>query len=298
MASFNRLADWPRRVQDLAAIAAFEGVLLGDPAAFRVTEIINPHMQAADGGLQQIDSPRAQLQWDQLRLRYQKLGLQVSVLPARHDLADACFTANPSMVMRLPDGSREVWLGRMAHPSRRPESEIHRSFFQDLGLPIRQMPAQVKRFEGCGDAIWHPGRFLLHAGIGPRSDRQAWAALQIAHPSLDILLYPLVDSRFYHLDTALAPLDETRALWVPDAFDPAGQELVQAAFPEAIALSLEEGLQFAGNAHCPDGRHVLIDQACTGTLDRLTEQGFQVVPLDTSEFRKSGGSVFCLKLSF
>jgi arginine dihydrolase len=298
MVCIQKLATWARRTQDLPTVQPFGAVLLGDPGAFRVIEAINPHMQTAAGDLQKIDSARACQQWNKIRACYQDLGLQVSVLPPQEPLADACFTANPSLVVTLPDGTQEVWLARMAHHSRRPESNRHRQFFQNLGLPILEMPAQVARFEGCGDGVWHPGRFLLHAGIGPRSDGFAWTALQARYPSLDILLYRLQDPRFYHLDTALAPLDERRALWFPPAFDAAGQQLVQAAFPEAIAVSLEEALNFAANAHCPDGQHVLIDQACPQTIHELGCAKFTVRPLDTSEFRKSGGSVYCLKLSY
>jgi N-dimethylarginine dimethylaminohydrolase len=137
----------------------------------------------------------------------------------------------------------------------------------------------------------------MHAGVGPRSSGRAWEWLAQVHPELDILRYQLVDDRFYHLDTALAPLNEQTALFVPEAFDATGRALVEAAFPRSIALPLHESLNFAGNAHCPDGQHVLIDAACTESCAALQEAGFTPIPLDTSEFRKSGGSVFCLKLA-
>jgi N-dimethylarginine dimethylaminohydrolase len=223
--------------------------------------------------------------------------MQTHVLASGDGLADLCFTANPSLVLACPAQQKEVWLAKMRHASRRPETALHAAFHQTRSAPLREMPAEVDRFEGCGDGVQHPKRFLMHAGVGPRSSGRAWEWLAQVHPELDILRYQLVDDRFYHLDTALAPLNEQTALFVPEAFDATGRALVEAAFPRSIALPLHESLNFAGNAHCPDGQHVLIDAACTESCAALQEAGFTPIPLDTSEFRKSGGSVFCLKLA-
>ncbi len=298
MPCYSRLSDWLRRNADLPETEQLKSVLLGHPGEFQVVEAINPHMRAADGRLNEIDSDLALRQWQRLKAEYEGIGIKVRVLPAQPNLADACFTANPTMTLPLPDGSKHVWLARMAHPSRKPECELHRAFFEELDFPIRRMPDPVIRFEGCGDAVLHPECFLIHGGIGPRTDPKAWQALAKAYPELDILTYELLDERFYHLDTALAPLNRNIALYVSEAFTSEGLELLQEAFPIALPLPLEEALLFAGNAHCPDGRHVLIEEACRLTQSMLTELGFKPIPIPTSEFRKSGGSVFCLKQSY
>ncbi|MAW62258.1 MAG: amidinotransferase [Planctomycetes bacterium] len=290
-------ASWARSATEFAAVTPSREVLLGHPGDFAVLEAQNAHMQTADGALQQVDAARALEQWQELRCAYEEIGVRTSILPSGQGLADLCFTANPSLVLACPDGRREVWLAKMRHPSRQPETALHEDFHRQRGAVIRRMPEQVPRFEGCGDGVQHPGRFLMHAGTGPRSDASAWAWMAEAHPELEILLYELVDPRFYHLDTALAPLDERCALYVPEAFDDAGRARVLAAFPAAIALPLDEAMRFAGNAHCPDGKHVLLDAACEATAELLRARGYVPIPLDTSEFRKAGGSVFCLKLA-
>jgi N-dimethylarginine dimethylaminohydrolase len=53
---------------------------------------------------------------------------------------------------------------------------------------------------------------------------------------------------------------------------------------------------FACNAHSPDGRHVVIQRGCTETNTALEQAGFAVIEVDTDEYLKSGGSVFCMKL--
>jgi len=52
----------------------------------------------------------------------------------------------------------------------------------------------------------------------------------------------------------------------------------------------------ACNGHCPDGEHFLVQRGARVTNQRVQEAGFSVIELDTSEFLKSGGSVFCMKL--
>ncbi|TAH34494.1 MAG: amidinotransferase [Planctomycetota bacterium] len=290
-----RLADWPRRPGQLPATQRPARVLLADPGRFDIAEVQNVHMAGADGRPRRVDRSAARRQWQALADAYRSGGVAVDVLPAVPGLPDLCFTANPSLYLPLPGGGGELWLARMTHPSRRPEVEQHAAYARARGYVLREMPARVTRFEGSGDGVVHPGRFLLHAGIGARTERAAWEALAAAHPELDILLYALADERFYHLDTALAPLDERSALLVPQAFDRDGLELARAAFPDAIEVPLDEALRFAANAHCPDGRHVLIQRGCARTEAALRERGFTPVPLETGEFIKSGGSVFCLK---
>jgi N-dimethylarginine dimethylaminohydrolase len=294
-----RTADaWPRRTPALPVTSLLSNVLLADPAEFRVAEAINVHMAGPDGRLKQVDTMTAAGEWRSLLDAYRGIGMRVEVLPPRAGLVDSCFTANPSIVLPLPDGSREAWLGRMAHPSRRDEVALHADFLRAEGLPVREMPEAVTRFEGCGDGLIHPGRFLLHAGVGPRTEIGAWEALAEAHPELDILVYELQDERFYHLDTALAVLAERTAMYVEEAFDEKGRELIHAAFPKAFAVPLEEGLNFACNAHCPDRTHVLIQRGCPRTVAELGRRDFLPVEVETGEFLKSGGSVFCLKLAF
>jgi arginine dihydrolase len=294
---YDSAAAWPRRAPDCLSVEESRAVLLGHPGDFDVEEAQNAHMRAADGSLLRVDPERALSQWQALREAYESIGIQTHVIESGAGLADLCFTANPSLVLACPAQEREVWLAKMRHGSRRPETALHADFHRARGARLREMPAQVERFEGCGDGVQHPKRYLMHAGVGPRSTGEAWDWLAEAHPQLDILRYQLIDERFYHLDTALAPLDEQTALFVPKAFDANGHALVEAAFPRAIALPLGESLNFAGNAHCPDGQHVLIDAACTESCATLSQAGFTPIPLDTSEFRKSGGSVFCLKLA-
>ena len=152
------------------------------------------------------------------------------------------------------------------------------------------------RLEGMGDGLWHLGRRLFWAGCGAALDREAWSAIAERY-GLPVILLALPDPDFYHLDTALALLDEDACLWLPAAFDERGRELVRALFPRALEADEEDArARLACNATCPDGRTVLIQRGCDVTRGRLERAGFEVRELETGEYLKSGGSVFCMKL--
>jgi N-dimethylarginine dimethylaminohydrolase len=152
--------------------------------------------------------------------------------------------------------------------------------------------------EGQGDLLRHPGRQdVVHGGFGFRTTRAALDRVgEITGAT--VVIHELSDPRFYHLDTCLVPLSEDEALFAPEAFSPEGHATLRKWFPKLVAAPLEEASSgFACNAHCPDGRNVLIDSSCRRTSDLLAARGYEVTPVDTSEFRKAGGSVFCMKLS-
>lgn len=286
----------PFEVSALPAIPRPGRVLMTAPDHFEVAYVINPHMA---GNVGDVDRDRARHQWERLRDTYERLGLKVSVLGGAAGLPDMVFCANQTLPYQTPGGERGAVLSRMHAVQRKPEVEHYRRFFEGEGYEVRGLdPDLPGDFEGMGDALWHPGRYLLWGGYGYRTDRQVYDRLESA---LGFMVVPLEleDPDFYHLDTCLCPLDEQTALIYPGAFDDEGLAALRAHFPRVIEAPEDEarGL-FACNAHCPDGRHVLIQQGCTETMRLLQDAGYEVVELQTDEFLKSGGSVFCMKLMF
>ncbi len=147
-----------------------------------------------------------------------------------------------------------------------------------------------------GDLLWHPSRRLLFAGVGPRTSRVVVEALPHVL-SLPVLALELVDPKFYHLDTALVPLDDERVLIHPPAFSGDALSLLERIFPKFLIPPVEEAQRgFACNALSLPGKGVILDQSCPKTANLLENAGFRTYLVDTSEFRKSGGSVFCLKM--
>ena len=280
----------------LPAIPRPGRVLMTTPEHFAVEYVINPHME---GNVGDVDSARARAQWDALKAAYERLGVEVVDVAGVADLPDMVFCANQTLPYQTPGGERGVILSRMHAPQRKPEVEHYERFFRGEGYEVHALDADLPGdFEGMGDALWHPGRYLLWGGYGYRTDRQGYTRFA------DTLGFPIValeltDPDFYHLDTCLCPLDEETALYYPGAFTEEGIAAIRQHFRRVIeAPEADARERFACNAHSPDGRHVLIQKGCMDTNGLLRAAGFEPVELDTSEFLKSGGSVFCMKLMF
>lgn len=292
---YRSTADLDFRLRDRPAVPRPDRVVLTTPTYFDVAYVINPHMAAHVGT---VDRTEAQAQWGALRDAYVSLGVQPMIVEGAEGLPDMVFCANQTLpYYRPPDGETGVVLSRMHAPERQDEVPHFARFFAAQNYTVRRLPEALDiDFEGMGDGIWHPGRDLLWGGYGFRTGLPAYEAIS------DMLDVPVVvlrldDPDFYHLDTCFSVLDERSVLVYPGAFDAAGRALIDRFFDTIVEAPEDEARTlFACNAHCPDGEHVLIQEGCTATNARLRAAGFTPVELDTSEFLKSGGSVFCMKL--
>jgi N-dimethylarginine dimethylaminohydrolase len=281
---------------DLAAVASRpepQRVLMCTPEHFDVVDVKNPHME---GNIGRVDRARAQAQWHELRAVFTRLGREVLTIEGRPDLEDMVFSANQTLPGVLADGRPYVVLSHMRHESRRREVPYFRDWFTKRGYEIRELGPEAGYFEGQGDAIWHPGKQLLWGGHGPRTSYRAYAELS-ALLDIQVIELELVQDGFYHLDTCFCALSKDSALVYPAAFDAESLALLHALFPRLIEVEEREALEcFACNAHCLDERTVVLQRGADRTIAALRAKGFETIEVETGEFLKSGGSVFCLKL--
>ena len=280
---------------DAAPLPRPHRVVLTTPAHFDVSYVINPHMKGHVGSVQHTV---AWQQWKALRAVYAALDMRVKIADGVEGLPDMVFCANQTLPYYNPESDTAgVVLSRMHAPERRGEVPHYRDFFASRGYDVHTLPDDVAgSFEGMGDALWHPGHAALWGGYGFRTDIEAYQAL---HDLLGVPVYALHldDPDFYHLDTCLSVLDAKTALYYPDAFDDDGRALLEQGFAKLIEVPEHEARDlFACNAHCPNEQHVLIQEGSATTKSRLRKAGFTPIPLDTSEFLKAGGSVFCMKV--
>ena len=291
--------DLDRPVHEFAPLPHARRVLMADPRDYEVRYAINPHMLDGSGELRTVDRDRAREQWHTLKTTFEEQSIEVSVLPPLDGHPDLCFCANPALWIpaeAAPDGLPHLVRSRMAHAERRDEVAHLVEHMSVRGAEIEGIEGPADRFEGSGDGIFHPGRRLLWGGVGSRTELAAWAELGERF-ELPIATVQLVDERFYHLDTCLAPLDEDRCLWYPPAFNEAGALLIRTLFPRAIEVTEREAVErLACNAWCPDGQRVFLPGGCEEAASALGQGGFQVFEIECDEFVKAGGAVFCLKL--
>nr|WP_255951022.1 dimethylargininase [Streptomyces sp. ODS25] len=253
------------------------------PAHFQVTYSINPWMDPT----KPVDLKLALAQWGDLRDRYRSLGHTVHELDPRPGLPDMVFAANGATVV----GGR-VLGARFAYRQREPEAEAHLEWFRSHGYSEIRTPEHVN--EGEGDFVVTSSYILAGRGFraSPLSHGEAQEFFERPVIGLD-----LVDPRFYHLDTALAALDDAadEIMYYPGAFSPGSQMVLRRLFPDALAVSEADALAWGLNS-VSDGRHVLLPQGAVGLFEPLRERGYEPIGMDLGEMLKAGGSVKCCTL--
>jgi N-dimethylarginine dimethylaminohydrolase len=251
------------------------------PTYFEVRYSINPWMDPA----RPVDSRRAMAQWQWLVEAFLDLGHKVDLVDPVPGLPDMVFAANGGTVI----GGRALG-ARFRYPERQQEAAAYLRWFQQNGFAGAALSSQVH--EGEGDIVFAGGTVL--AGYGFRSDEAAAAEVTSAF-GLPVISLRLTDPRFYHLDTALAVLDDGTAAYYPAAFDAAGRAALASRFPELIEASEADAAVLGLNA-VSDGRHVVLPVQATGLTAKLAAAGFEPVPVDMSELRKAGGGPKCCTL--
>ena len=256
------------------------------PEHFAVEYAINPWMEPGAP----VDVELAVKQWTRLRETLQGLGHTVHVLPAQPALPDMVYAANGAFSVE-----GVVYGARFRYPQRSAEADRHRAFyeaFHDAGGGWRFVaPTAVN--EGEGDFAYLPGLHggLVLAGYGFRTEPGAHLEAQevLERPVLSL---QLVDPRFYHLDVALAALDDRTITYFPDAFAPGSQRILRAVFPDAVIADEADALAFGLNL-ISDGRHAVLNSEATGLSAKLRSAGYEPVPVELGELKKGGGSVRC-----
>ncbi|MEV7778365.1 dimethylargininase [Kitasatospora sp. NPDC088351] len=255
--------------------------LMCRPTYFTVGYAINPWMDPA----RPTDTALAVRQWERLYALYRELGHTVELIDPLPGLPDMVYAANGATVL----GGRAL-VATFRHPERAGESDAYHAWFRARGYREVRRAGYVN--EGEGDHLV-AGRLVL-AGTGFRTDRAAHAEAG-AMFGVPVLSLTLVDPRFYHLDTALAVLDDDHIMYYPGAFAPDSRAALRALFPDAILADRADAEVFGLNA-VSDGRRVLLPEAAGSLAARLAGHGYEPVPVDLSELLKGGGGAKCCTL--
>ena len=241
--------------------------------------------QSVDGHLharQHRSAPSTQ--WEALRQTYIDLGHTVELVEPVAGLPDMVYAANGGL---LVNGKAVV--ARFAHAERAGESVAHAEWMARNGFA----PAETRHVnEGQGDLLV-VGSIIL-AGYGFRTDRRAHDEIA-AHVGMPVVGLELVDPRFYHLDTALAVLDDATIAYYPPAFTEQSRATLAELFPDAIEVASADAYVLGLNV-VSDGLNVVLPAAATGFAEQLRAAGFRPVGVDLSELLKGGGSVKCCTL--
>jgi N-dimethylarginine dimethylaminohydrolase len=255
--------------------------LMCPPTYFAVRYSINPWMHPDEP----VDVDLAGSQWRALVATLRGLGHHVTEIAPAPELPDMVFAANGGIAI----GNRAM-TPRFRHAERAGEAARFGQAFTDLGFRTVRQARCVN--EGEGDFLYTGGRILAGSGFRSHAD----AADEVAdYFGLPVVGLTLADPRFYHLDTALAVLDDTTVAYWPGAFTTASQAVLQQLWPDAVLVGETDAAALGLNM-ISDGSNVITAAGCPTLGRQLAERGFVVHPVDTSELRKSGGGAKCCVL--
>lgn len=264
-------------------------LLLTTPKHFQVSYVINPHMTPGE-----VDADLVQSQWDSLKSLYEMIGCSIELIEGAEGLPDMVFCANQSFPF-YKDGKYQVILSNMFAKERQAEPAHFENWYMEHGYThIHELPEDIC-FEAMGDMIHSGDKQFLWGGHGFRTDVRAYDFVEDI-TGKEVKRLKLVSEHGYHLDVCLCVINERTAMAYKPAFDEASWKLIQENIEDLIELSHEDMMNFAANAFSPDGKNVLMQAGCEEASDALRARGLVVHDVDTSEFMKAGGSVFCMKL--
>ncbi|MBT3983020.1 MAG: amidinotransferase [Bacteriovoracaceae bacterium] len=289
---YHSTKDFDLKNIEIGDVPAYTHTLMVAPEHFSIEYEINPYMNAAG---EKINHAKAFEQWLSLKETYVSLGYVVHTLEGVEKFPDMVFAANQSLPFwDIANQQKSVILSRMRHPERAGEVSYFRDFFKSQGCKIYEL--ENGYFEGNGDLIPLPGKNIFFAGYGFRTSSENLENISRI-TNYHTLAFELKNPNFYHLDTCLSIIDQNTALYTPSAFTDAGIELLKKFFLNLIEISEPDAIKnFTCNSHCPNGKDLITEKSNSKLFPLLEKMGLKIHPIDTSEFIKAGGSVYCMKL--
>ena len=263
-----------------ARTATKRTVLMCRPDFFTVVYRINPWMDPA----LPTDTSLAVKQWTTLYDTYIDLGFDVKLVDPIDGLPDMVYAANGGFVI-----DNIAYGASFTHPERQPEGPAYMEWFHGAGFDVR-IPANIN--EGEGDFLLVGPRIL--AGTGFRSASNSHEEIAGIY-NREVVTLNLVNPSFYHLDTAIAVLDDTNIAYLESAFDEPSLAKLRELYPDAI-LATEEDAAVLGLNSYSDGYNVVIAARAKDFERQLRERGYNPIGVDLSELLLGGGGVKCCTL--
>lgn len=254
-------------------------VLMCRPEFFEISYSINAWMDINNP----VDKAKAQEQWQTLVDVYKSLEIEVDTIDPIKGLPDMVFATDNGLAI-----GNKVVLGRFLYTERQGETNYYKHWLESHGYETL-LPSTV--FEGGDDRVIGDTVFI---GYGFRTARGSHGEIA-KFLGKNVVSLHLIDKRFYHLDTAFCPIDNDTAMYFPAAFDEPSQQLIKQHFPILIEASEQDALAFGLNA-ISDGHNVVISSHATDLIQNLKTRNYNPIPVDISEFQKSGGGIKCLTM--
>jgi len=255
-------------------------VLMCRPDFFTVSYRINPWMHPEDP----TDTSLAVKQWEVLYNTYIELGFDVQLIAPIDGLPDMVYAANGGYVI-----DNIAYGASFTYAERQPEGPAYMDWFRENGFDVR-VPENIN--EGEGDFLLVGERILAGTGFRSASNSHEEIAGIFGR---EVVTLNLINPSFYHLDTAIAVLDDTNIAYLESAFDEESLTKLRALYPDAIIATEEDAAVLGLNSYS-DGYNVVIASRAKDFERQLRERGYNPIGVDLSELLLGGGGVKCCTL--
>ena len=226
-------------------------------------------------------------QWEKLVAAFREVNAgPVHECPPREGLTELCFFGDSVF---LCEG--KALFGEFRHKERAAERPYVQEYLMSRGIKGRNVPAGTY-FEGAGETVMWRDKILF--GFGKRSSEVVRHFLRQTFGK-DTLDFEMETADFYHLDTALFPINDDLIAYYPGAFGPIDRATIESLDCETIVVSERDARAFACNAVVWGG--VVFGHSGVQDLwKELRRRRIEVREHDLSEFMKLGGGLKCLTL--
>lgn len=207
-----------------------------------------------------------------------RAGLELVQLEPDETFPDGCFVEDCALVA---DGT--ALITRPGAPSRRGEVDAVRAALERvLRVEVTAAPATLD-----GGDCMRVGRRIFVGRSQRTNDAGIARVREVFGPlGFDVIAVPL--HQVLHLKCVCSPLDDETILL-------ADGTLPHELFAGLRILRVPASEECAANAVAV-GRTVLVAAGHPVTHRMVEEQGFSVIPIDTSEIRKADGALTCLSV--
>jgi N-dimethylarginine dimethylaminohydrolase len=257
----------------------------GGGCAYRVDWSINPHMRAGAS----VNLRRACAQHRALVHHLRQAGAEVLQVPFVHGAYDSVFAKDNALLIER-HGRRRALMASPRFGERSREQAARAQMLEALGF--ERLSAPRAHFEG-GDVVMLPGSASALLGYGQRSSEDAIPSLE------DFLGAPvrplqLQDPYFFHLDLAVAVLEDGTALVCQEALACRGYGLEgMKGLTRIIPVPYAEAVTFALNL-VQVGDAVILGCEAPWTQALLRRLGYRPLVVNLDQFHLAGGSAACL----
>jgi dimethylargininase len=248
-----------------------------------ITRDVSPAINACELTFierQPIDFQLAVCQQQQYRAALERCGVLVKTLPADDLYPDSCFVEDTAIVV-----DEIAVMASLGAPSRRGErAAIETELAKYREITRVNLPATID-----GGDVLRVGKRLL-VGESSRTNSDGIRELARILEPRGYEVSPVRAAGSLHFKSACTALDDEMLLvnmgWV-DPADLGGFRL----------LAVPEGEPMAANV-LRIGKRVFVQAGFPAALRTLRDQGYEVEPLDVSEFQKAEAALTCLSIIF